>query len=207
MYDKYNELIESLCCTVKEEIAKGICGPDVNGHAVGEMVDMIKDLEDAKKNRMESSYYATVTSAMMNVGNENEWENDYDEVMGYNPNRHANGRYASSGGNKTSGSRRGFHSDVMNHMPKEYIDNMYLHDPDFERDIRQMRRGYDDGRDNRGNNRGGNYPTRRGYDMSPESVEESLENVREMWDNSDSMHKKKMIEDVTQLLEEMKKSS
>lgn len=92
------ELKEKLTECFKGELsAKGAAGMDAQ--EAGEVVDMIKDLAETEKYCMEALYFQKVVEAMTSYD-----EPRYGESMGYNSNRRANGRYATSGtGNRTMG--------------------------------------------------------------------------------------------------------
>lgn len=75
---KLDELTCKLTCLVEDEAAKGLAF--VETEEMGHVVDMIKDLSEAK-------YYCTVVTAML----------EEDERMGYNPRRYSDGRYAPKG--------------------------------------------------------------------------------------------------------------
>lgn len=66
----------------------------------GEMIDMLKDIADAKKNCTKAKYYETVTKAM------EEYDEEENDREGYNNRRYANGRYAPSGRGSIRGGYR-----------------------------------------------------------------------------------------------------
>lgn len=94
---------ETLMGYVKQAINQPVdC---IDAEELGEMVDMLKDFAELKRNCYEAKYYETVTKAMDTLPS----EDISDERMGYNGNRYANGRYAPSGyGNNTMGYRMRF---------------------------------------------------------------------------------------------------
>lgn len=93
--DKLRGFLEMECCASMKEIETKECG---------EVVDMIKDLAEAKKCCWEALYYQTVCEAMKNGEQRNGSESWKDTSMGYNTNRYASGRYAPSGhGDSTMG--------------------------------------------------------------------------------------------------------
>lgn len=100
MHKKVKELTEmkeTLITALKSELAKGIDCIDTK--EAGEVVDMIKDLAKAEKECFEACYYKAVCEAMDAA----EWEDE--GRMGYNNRRYANGRYASTGHGHISGYR------------------------------------------------------------------------------------------------------
>lgn len=120
---------KDLISALKTVVCHGVFSKDVDTKELGELVDMVKDMAETKRNCMEAHYYETVTKAM------EEYDYDDEDSMGYNRNRYANGRYAPSGtGNMSSGYRPHFRM-----MPNRYDDYPM---------------GYD--RSN-GNGNGGNY--------------------------------------------------
>lgn len=72
---RLSEIERSLLDMLEAETAKGL--EAINAEEMGEVVDMLKDLSEAK-------YYCSVVLAMQ----------EEQEPMGYNPNRYADGRYA-----------------------------------------------------------------------------------------------------------------
>lgn len=105
-------LKDTLMCQVTPYIESGVFCNGVPGEAVGEVVDMIKDLCDAEKNLYKACYYKTVTEAMKKAETDNEeWakmiamagmvsclgQNDDTGRMGYDNWRYASGRFAPTG--------------------------------------------------------------------------------------------------------------
>lgn len=91
------QIEKDLIAALRTVVSHGVMSKDVDGKELGELVDMVKDMAETKRNCWEACYYQTVTEAME--------EYDDEDSMGYNPNRYASGRYAPSG----RGSRmRGF---------------------------------------------------------------------------------------------------
>lgn len=72
---RLSSIERSLLEMLEAETAKGL--EAINAEEMGEVVDMLKDLAEAK-------YYCSVVLAM----------HEEQEPMGYNPNRYADGRYA-----------------------------------------------------------------------------------------------------------------
>lgn len=72
--DKYNihNMLEDISQSASTELSKGI--DQVNTKEMGEVIDMIKDLSEAEKNKMEACYYKSVIEAMENA----EYGEDYD---------------------------------------------------------------------------------------------------------------------------------
>lgn len=92
-----DRLIETLKC----EFGKGAQCVDTD--EAGKVVDMIKDLAEAKKDCYKALYYESVVAAM----------HESEDVYGYNPNRYSSGRYAPAGRG-----RRGY--EVMPYIDRPY---------------------------------------------------------------------------------------
>jgi len=93
---RIHDMLENVSEAATTELAKGT--DSINTHEFGEVVDMIKDLTEAEKNKAEACYYNTLVEAM----EEHEYGEDYDE---YGPvdrksyrMRDSRGRYASRRG-------------------------------------------------------------------------------------------------------------
>lgn len=69
--------------------------------AAGEVIDMVKDIAEAKEKCIKAKYYETVTDAMEEYGEEEGQEEN--RPSGYNNRRYANGRYAPSGRGEVRG--------------------------------------------------------------------------------------------------------
>lgn len=216
MYDLMKRL-EDICVIedqfvtiVQGEMAKG--KECVDTKEMGEVIDMIKDLADAKKNCLEACYYASVIEAMNDV-------EDYPEGrMGYDHWRYSSGRYAPKG----RGHRSGFTPTTMQ-MP--YMQR-YLNDPEaFKDGMRKM--GYDNGRGSMGGDGYGRYgythhpidmyrDTKRYYHETKdaeakrqmeahasEHVGETLTSIREIWEDADPKMRMKLKEDFQKLVRDM----
>ena len=72
--DKYHihNMLEDITETASTELSKGV--NQVNTKEMGEVIDMIKDLSEAEKNKMEACYYKSVIEAM----EESQYGEDYD---------------------------------------------------------------------------------------------------------------------------------
>lgn len=109
---RIHDMLENVSEAATTELAKGT--DKVNTKEFGEVIDMIKDLSEAEKNKMEACYYKTLIDAM----EESEYGEDYDEYgpmerMGYSRGggrggnrRGANGSQGSRGGNRGGGGSR-----------------------------------------------------------------------------------------------------
>ena len=90
---RIHDMLENVSEAATTELSKGT--EAINTHEFGEVVDMIKDLTEAEKNKAEACYYKTLVDAM----EEHEYGEDYDEYgpierRGYRS-RDNRGRYAS----------------------------------------------------------------------------------------------------------------
>lgn len=91
--DKLCEMEECLVNYMNSELCSCVqeLADPCKTELAGEIIDMIKDLADAKEKCYKAKYYETVTEAMEEYGEEQEGRS------GYNPNRYADGRYAPAG--------------------------------------------------------------------------------------------------------------
>lgn len=113
--EKCDELCEKIFVGLMEEC----CKDEGNSQLAGEMADMIKDLAEAKKELAEACYYKTIVEAM----HEAKKDDPLAPVYGYNPNRYANGRYASTGhGNMTRGYHPSGHDYGTDMIPWDMMD-------------------------------------------------------------------------------------
>lgn len=102
---RIHDMLENVSEAATTELSKGT--DKVNTKEFGEVVDMIKDLSEAEKNKMEACYYKTLIEAM----EESEYGEDYDEYgpiderMGYS--RGGRGGSRRGGGNRGGGNRGG----------------------------------------------------------------------------------------------------
>lgn len=76
---------EHLIETLKCEFSKGAQCVDTD--EAGKVVNMIKDLAEAKKDCYKALYYKSIVAAML----------ESEDAYGYNPNRYSSGRYAPAG--------------------------------------------------------------------------------------------------------------
>lgn len=202
MNDKWSDIEymkEMLTSCMKSAIDRGI--EKIDTKEAGEIVDMIKDLAMTEKYCWEKKYYEAVVEAM-EEGNE--------PAYGYNTSRYSNGRYAPKG----SG-----HMGYRPYMDQEPYINGYLNDPDFKN---KMRMGYIDEqyRDNGDGRYGKAYNE---YRMAKkhytetnsmtdkeemnmhanEHVNDMITTVRDIWKGADPDLKKKMKNDIQNLMSEM----
>lgn len=151
------EICEKLLSTIKHEFEKGVeC---VDTEEMGDAIDMLKDVYDAKEKIAKACYYKKIVEAMEKSEEEEKKEDEYmlrrfrDEAEGdedkarryYDSWRYDSGRFAPKGrGNyrpmSYGRSRRGY-TDMM--MPMDYMSDMYDYDEmermrDLDRDHGKM---------------------------------------------------------------------
>lgn len=95
---RIHDMLENVSEAATTELAKGT--EQVNTKEFGAVVDMIKDLSEAEKNKMEACYYKTLIQAM----EESEYGEDYNED---GPIWEEESRMGYSRGGGRSGNRRG----------------------------------------------------------------------------------------------------
>lgn len=103
---RIHDMLEEVSEVASTELAKG--SDKVDTEEFGEVVDMIKDLTEAEKNKWQSCYYKSIVEAMENAdyGSDYDYQGMVDEDragygrssrMGYNRTRDSRGRYAYGG--------------------------------------------------------------------------------------------------------------
>ena len=121
------KICEKLMDSVNHELTKGI--ENVDTKELGEAIDMIKDLYEAKKEMYEACYYKQVMEAMEEHNFDDEWEIEEEGRRGYRGQpRNSMGRFTSRG--RGRGGRRGFEPVMM--MPEEYDQEEMYRDMDME---------------------------------------------------------------------------
>lgn len=205
-------------CEIKADIMKGLKAEIAGGlekvdtEEAYKVVDMIKDLAAAEKDCLESEYYKAVIEAMGQdtverygyMPNDN-WT--YRDTIGYNNRHYGNGKFAPKG----SGSYMGF-KPTMRQMP--YIHD-YIEDP--EEFSRNMRYGYSDSSNNRYGRSYSQYQDAKRYyteshsekdknEMTmhaKEHLSDTLVTLRDIWSTADPELKKRMKNDLSNLMGEM----
>lgn len=141
---RIHDMLEDVSEAASTELAKGT--EQINTKEFGDVIDMIKDLTEAEKNKMEACYYKSIIEAM----EESEYGEDYDYEgrMGY-----------SRGGRR--GGRRGYNQPMMyDDRYDDYMDGrMGYSNGAYGGGSRGMsRNGYSQGgRSNQGGNRSSRY--------------------------------------------------
>lgn len=123
MIERIEDMEECLIKFMDAQFADGVqCLAEGNNCMIaGQIIDMIKDLADAKKNCYKAKYYETVTEAMEDFG-----EDEEDGRYGYNGRRMANGRYASTGQGRPGYGRTMMPYPHMMDEPDEWNDHMRM---------------------------------------------------------------------------------
>lgn len=124
---RIHDMLEDISEAATTELAKGT--DQVNTKEMGEVVDMIKDLSEAEKNKWQSCYYKSIVEAMeeSEYGEDYDWTGPDEDRMGYPRMRDSRGRFMSSRrgypmqGRGRSGGRRSY--DEMMEDPR-YMDMM-----------------------------------------------------------------------------------
>lgn len=201
------EMCKKLEEAVKHELSKGI--ENVDAKELGEVVDMIKDLYEAKEKIVKACYYKGVLEAMEEHDFEDEGEIEDEGRRGYRGQRRdSRGRYMS---------RRGYESRMMPDMDYDEMERMR----DYDRESGKMyyssgnmggsssmggsqssgsmgsqggTRGYSDGgRDSR---EGRSGQSRRGYMEAKEQGKDKQQKMKELED-----YMKELSTDVTEMIE------
>lgn len=219
-YDKHLDKI----CEMEEKLIEyaehylSLPQEQVDTHELGEVVDMIKDLAEAKEKCHKACYYEHIVDAMD--------EEELNERMGYDHYRYASGRFAPKG----HGTYRGYHPtwptiydmDAMNEL--DGINDM-MPMMGYTRSGRgnrtdNPRMGYEDGhgapmdrysRDfNEYRNAKRHYTEthspdekRRMDEHANKHVMDSVESIREIWDDADHEQKMRIKSDLTKLVNDM----
>lgn len=172
---------ETLISCLKTEIDNGLSNVDAD--EAGKAADIIKDFSETEKNLWEAKYYKLVCEAMEEKG---------DERYGYTPRVRGN-----------------FHMGYKPMVDQEPYIRGYLHDPDFERNMKQ---GY--------NEYGMPYTeymtARRHYtetksmndksqmDMhAKEHMDQTIETIEDIWDDASPELKARMKSDLKALMDNM----
>ncbi len=111
-------MLEDVSEAASTELAKGT--DSVNTKEFGEVVDMIKDLSEAEKNKMEACYYKTLINAM----EESEYGEDYDEYGPMERRGYSRGSRGGNRGRSNYSSRRNYPMDegmMYNQRYDEYM--------------------------------------------------------------------------------------
>lgn len=183
------EICDTLLSCTKSELSKGI--DKVDTKELGEVLDGIKDMCDAKEKVVKAMYYTEIGSAMEENADDygETWDEEGPMRKGYNSRRYpSSGRYASKG----HGMRYGY-EDRMMHDDRDMDrmnGRMYYTEARNVPDVANEMRQYTD------SGRGGNYYENRNYtEMGASRMERARRNYEEHMkkhDTSDAGKKKEM---------------
>lgn len=102
--EKLSEMLKTAECSLKDVIERGFINPScITGEDVPKLVDIVKDLSEARKDCAKACYYEKVVEAMETGESEMEPYAALAKIMGYNNRRYANGEYAPKGKGHISG--------------------------------------------------------------------------------------------------------
>ena len=215
--ERIESMEECLVKYMEGQLSEGVvCLYEGNNYEIaGGIIDMIKDLADAKKNCHKAKYYETVVEAMEDAKEEGEGRYGYD---GW---RYSNGRYAPKGEGHRSGYSDMYPGPMMDDI---WNDDIYGYTPSGMGNRSQSgnrRSGYDgmgmgpDGifgrsyRDYKDAKR--SYTETRSpsdkqkmNDHAKEHVETAVETFREIYDSADDTLRIRMKTDLANLINEMK---
>lgn len=190
------KMCEKLMDSINYELDKGI--ENVDTKELGEAIDMIKDLYEAKKEMYEACYYKQIMEAMEEHDFESEEEIMDEGRKGYRGQpRDSKGRYMSRRG------RRGYVSHMMPEMDWDDMERMRDLDRDSENKMyytdyssRSNANGmnnYSSSKNNGMEGRSGS--ARRGYMESKEQGKDKQEKMKEL-----ERYTKELSEDVTEMI-------
>ena len=115
---RIHDMLEDISESATTELAKGT--EHVNTKEFGEVVDIIKDLSEAEKNKWQSCYYKSIIEAMEDskYGDDYDWMGPDEDRMGYPRSRDSRGRFTSS--------RRGYERMPMEMMEDPRHTDQYI---------------------------------------------------------------------------------
>lgn len=194
--EKSDRISETLLCWSEEEVAKGKCGADCcDIEALGQVIDMVKDLAEANEKWVKAKYYETVTMAM------EEYDEEESERYGYDNWRYASGRFAPKG----RGHRSGYTPDLMMYEDEKGV----MHTGKFGYPMPmeyhpRYGKAYDEYRDAK------RYYTQTGDESSKhqmdEKIEESLMDTMdafaEMYEDASPEVRKRMVNNTKSMLKD-----
>lgn len=185
---------------VKHELSKGI--ENVDAKELGEVVDMIKDLYEAKEKIVKACYYKSVIQAMEEHDFEDEDEIEDEGRRGYRGQRRdSRGRYMSNRG------RRGYESYMMPDMDYDEMERMR----DYDRGAGKMyysgsgsSGGSSSGMSSGGSSSGGMSSGSMGSSGGNRGYSESrYDRARRGYEESKAMHKSGSVEDKKKNMESL----
>lgn len=190
-----------------------LCQDAITVECAGQIVDMIKDLAETARNCREAEYYDAVTRAMY------EYEGAYPEYdqygrMGYDGWRYANGEFAPKGHG-----HRGYHPSMDGRYDARMMMGYSRSGMGNRSQSGSMRSGYmmdEDMMSPYGSSYEGYRRARRNYSTSHSQADKkemdeyanqhimhSVESIRDLIDSGDPDLKKKAMNELTKLINEM----
>lgn len=199
------KICETLVGEVEHQLSKGV--EQIDAKEMGEVIDMIKDLYEAKEKMVKACYYEQIMEAM----EEHDFE-DEEDIMdegrrGYRGQARSktSGRYMSRGdGRRSNRGRRGYDEPMGDY---EMTPEMYkMYSPEYYRDMDRMdgKMYYSggsssggnssSGMSNQGGSMGGSQGGSRGYSDGGQQTSRT-ENARRGYVEAKEMHKGNSAED------------
>lgn len=198
--DKLCDLKEKLMCGLESEFAKGFTSCSL--HECGEVVDMIKDLAEAEEKCWKACYYKSIVEAMEEA--EEYWEDMDDDAAaerrGYDAWRYSSGRFAPKGMGHKSGSmgnrRRAGYRDDMDMTDGRMHDGMHDTMPMRPWDrYKDAKRYYTETHDQAKKEEMERH--------ADEHIKQSVESMKEMWNDASPNLKAKLKNQLTGLINTM----
>lgn len=222
MVEKFERMEEKLCSRFEDYLCNMDCA---DTQECGEVVDMIKDLAEAKEKCWKGMYYYKVCEAM-----DEEEKEGYNDRMGYDNWRYSSGRFAPKG--------RGHRAGYMPY-PNPPMNPNNIYQDDLSWGVKG-RMGYDGDDMGGGSQQGGNTGAngRMGYDRpkskygkaydeyvdarrfytetgkeedkarmdekAKEHMASTVESIRDIWNSADPQLQYETKEKLTELLRELK---
>lgn len=181
------DMSKTLISCLKTEIDCGVTNVDTQ--EAGQVADIIKDLTYAEKNIREAKYYELVSEAMEEKGDQR-YGYGTNEYMGYRP--------------RVTGNMHMGYRPMVDQEP--YI-NGYLHDPDFDRSMRNSEYGapyteYKAAKRHYTETKSMNDKTQ--MDMHAKAhLEQTIETIEDIWHDASPELKQKMKTELKTLMDSL----
>lgn len=191
--EKLCEIKDTLLDWLTREVGKG--KDDFDPLGASKTTDMIKDLSETIEKCTKAKYYNYLMCTMVDQNKE-----DPEERYGYDNYRYANGRFAPSGHGHRSGysvdvRTPNYHGDYKMGYPMHYEDNSSKYGAVYDQ-YRDAKKHYTETR------------STESRDMMDrhidEKVMETADIMWEMYEDASPENKRKMVTNLTKLLEKMK---
>lgn len=194
------KICETLVGEVEHQLSKGV--EQIDAKEMGEVIDMIKDLYEAKEKMVKACYYEQIMEAMEEHDFEDEEDIMDDGRRGYRgqPRSKSSGRYMSRGdGRRSNRGRRGYDEPMGDY---EMTPEMYrMYSPEYYRDMDRMdgklyyTSNSSSGMSSQGGSMGGSQGGSRGYSEGRDSREGRSGQSRKSYMETKEMHKGNTPED------------